>query len=48
MDKRIGLCIDVGHTARSGPDVAVKESQVAVGEGKMPVKAIFESLHGIG
>jgi len=70
MDKRIGLCIDVGHTARSGTDVpeaihkagprlydvhmkdladmAVKESQVAVGEGKMPVKAIFEALHGIG
>jgi len=70
MDKRIGLCIDVGHTARSGTDpveaihkagprlydlhmkdladMKVKESQVAVGEGKMPVKAIFEALNSIG
>jgi sugar phosphate isomerase/epimerase len=70
MDKRIGLCIDVGHTARSGTDVVeaihrggsrvydvhmkdladmrVKESQVAVGDGKMPVRAIFEALHAIG
>jgi len=70
MDRRIGLCIDVGHTARTGTDVveaihkagprlfdvhmkdladrSKKESQVAVGEGKMPVRAIFEALHGIG
>jgi len=70
MDRRIGLCIDVGHTARSGTDVigaihaagprvfdlhmkdladmSVKESQVAVGEGKMPVRGIFEALNAIG
>jgi sugar phosphate isomerase/epimerase len=70
MDSRIGLCIDVGHTARSGTDVveaihkagprlydmhikdladmAVKESQVAVGDGKMPVRGIFEALNAIG
>ncbi len=66
MDPRIGCCIDVGHTARAGTDVAQaihtvgprlfnmhmkdlsdfqsKESQVTVGEGKMPVRAIFEAL----
>ncbi len=74
MDKRIGVCIDLGHTARalsgSGTDVvqailkcnsrvfdihikdladmAVKESQVAVGEGKMPIRQIFEALNTIG
>jgi sugar phosphate isomerase/epimerase len=70
MDRRIGLCIDVGHTARSGTDVVkaihaagprlydvhikdladmkVKESQVAVGEGKMPIRGIFEALTSIG
>jgi sugar phosphate isomerase/epimerase len=69
MDKRIGLCIDVGHTARTGTDpteairkagsrvfdihikdladMKVKESQVAVGDGKMPVRGIFEALHAI-
>ncbi len=66
MDRRLGCCIDVGHTMRSGTDVVeairkagprlldihmkdladptVKESQVAVGEGVMPVRAIFEAL----
>jgi sugar phosphate isomerase/epimerase len=70
MDRRIGLCIDVGHTARSGTDVVeaihkagprlydlhikdladmkVKESQVAVGDGKMPIRGIFEALNAIG
>jgi sugar phosphate isomerase/epimerase len=70
MDRRIGLCIDVGHTARTGTDVveaihkagprlfdihlkdlgdmAVKESQVAVGDGKMPIRGIFEALNAIG
>ena len=68
MDKRVGLCIDVGHTARTGADVVewtrvalndgrlhdmhVKDlsnmmdmdSQVAVGEGKMPIRQIFSEL----
>jgi len=70
MDPRIGLCIDVGHTARTGTDVVeairtagsrvfdlhikdladmkVKESQVAVGDGKMPIRGIFEALNAIG
>ncbi len=69
MDRRIGLCIDVGHTARTGTDpveairkggsrvfdvhmkdladLAVKESQVAVGDGKMPVRDIFAALHAV-
>jgi len=66
MDPRMGCCIDVGHTARTGVDVVEaihaagprlfnvhmkdlsnlqnKESQVAVGEGAMPVRRIFEAL----
>jgi len=70
MDSRIGLCIDVGHTARAGTDpveaihkaekrlydvhikdladMMVKESQVAVGEGKMPIRGIFEALIAVG
>jgi sugar phosphate isomerase/epimerase len=66
MDKRMGCCIDVGHTVRAGTDVVAaihaagprlfnvhmkdltdftaKESQVAVGEGIMPVRGIFEAL----
>jgi len=66
LDPRCGLCIDIGHTARTGVDVVesiaeagsrlldmhvkdladmrVKESQVAVGEGKMPFPAIFRQL----
>jgi sugar phosphate isomerase/epimerase len=69
MDPRIGCCIDVGHTARTGTDVVQaihevgvrvfnvhmkdltnfqsKESQVAVGEGRMPLKRIFEALIAI-
>jgi sugar phosphate isomerase/epimerase len=69
LDPRVGCCIDVGHTARSGTDVVQairevgprlhnmhmkdltdftsKESQVAVGEGKMPVRQIFEALIAI-
>ncbi len=69
MDPRIGCCIDVGHTARTGTDVVdaihqvgprlfnmhmkdladmrVKESQVAVGRGKMPVRGIFEALMAV-
>lgn len=70
MDQRIGCCIDVGHTMRTGTDPVtaikkvgsrvydihmkdlaeskVKESQVAVGDGLMPVPQIFRALIGIG
>ena len=70
MDPRIGCCIDVGHTMRTGTDPVaaikkvgprlfdlhmkdladgkVKESQVAVGDGIMPVPAIFRALIDIG
>src|SRR5438445_2411359 len=66
MDRRMGCCIDVGHTVRTGSDVVQaihevgarlfnvhmkdltnfqdKESQVAVGDGIMPVPKIFEAL----
>ena len=66
MDPRVGCCVDVGHTARTGVDVVEaiagagdrvldmhmkdlgdlmqKDSQVAVGEGKMPVAGIFKQL----
>ena len=69
MDPRIGCCIDVGHSARAGADVAAavreagsrlfnihmkdltsftsKESQVAVGDGIMPVRDIFKALIAI-
>ncbi|WP_263382136.1 sugar phosphate isomerase/epimerase family protein [Granulicella arctica] len=66
MDQRIGCCIDIGHTMRTGTDpveairkagprlfdvhakdLAIandKESQVAVGDGIMPIPAIFKAL----
>lgn len=66
MDPRMGVCIDVGHTTRTGTDVvqSIREagprlldfhikdlgnlmdakSQVAVGEGSMPVVEIFKTL----
>ncbi|MFL6415381.1 MAG: sugar phosphate isomerase/epimerase family protein [Bryobacteraceae bacterium] len=66
MDPRCGLCIDIGHTSRTGVNIVdsiaeagprlldmhtkdladpmVKESQVAVGEGKLPIKQIFAQL----
>lgn len=68
MDPRMGLCIDIGHTVRTGADVVesirvagqagrlfdlhVKDlkdlkdskSQVAVGEGAMPIKEVFQAL----
>ena len=66
MDPRVGLCIDVGHTVRTGADVVEsikeagprlldmhvkdlrslsdKDSQCAVGEGKMPMVVIFKQL----
>jgi sugar phosphate isomerase/epimerase len=70
MDPRMGCCIDVGHTVRTGTDVVQaihevgprlfnvhikdltdfqdKESQVVVGDGKMPVPKIFQALVDIG
>jgi sugar phosphate isomerase/epimerase len=69
MDPRMGLCIDVGHTVRTGTDVVravadagprlldmhvkdlrdlrLAESQCIVGEGKIPIAAIFRQLHAI-
>ena len=66
MDPRMGCCIDIGHTARTGTNVVEaikqvgprlfnmhfkdltnfqsKESQVAVGDGIMPVRQIFATL----
>jgi sugar phosphate isomerase/epimerase len=70
MDPRMGLCMDVGHSARTGVDVVEsiaqagdrlldvhikdlrnlsdKDSQCDVGEGKMPVVAIFQQLRKMG
>ena len=67
MDPRMGLCIDCGHTSRTGVDVVesirvagarlhsmhmkdladakVKESQCDVGDGVLPIAAIFKQLH---
>lgn len=66
MDPRVGLCVDIGHTTRTGKDVVKeiadagarvldlhmkdlkdlmnKNSQAPVGDGKMPVKEIFQQL----
>lgn len=66
MDPRIGVCVDVGHTTRTGRDILEtirecgsrlidvhikdlkdlmdKDSQVDVGDGVMPVAAIFKEL----
>ena len=66
MDPRMGLCIDIGHTVRTGTDVVQSiadagprlldmhakdlrdlkdvKSQCIVGEGAMPVAAIFRQL----
>ena len=70
MDARMGLCIDIGHTARTGEDIVesitaagprlfemhfkdlrdknTKESQCVVGEGVLPIPAIFHELRKIG
>ena len=70
MDRRVGLCIDIGHTVRTGTDVVraiadagprlldmhakdlreltAKASQCIVGQGAIPVAAIFEQLETIG
>ncbi|MBI5086169.1 MAG: sugar phosphate isomerase/epimerase [Acidobacteria bacterium] len=66
MDPRMGVCVDVGHTTRTGKDVLeeieaagprlldmhmkdlkdlkVSTSQCDVGEGAMPIVAIFKLL----
>ena len=66
LDPRVGLCMDIGHTVRTGTDVVraavdagprlldmhakdlrdlkVKESQCIVGEGKIPIVALFRQL----
>jgi sugar phosphate isomerase/epimerase len=66
MDPRCGLCMDVGHSSRTGVDLVstiaeagprlldmhikdladpmVRDSQVPVGEGKLPIPKIFEQL----
>jgi sugar phosphate isomerase/epimerase len=70
MDPRCGLCIDLGHSARTGVDLVEslveagnrlfdvhikdlrslsdKASQCDVGDGAMPVVAIFKQLHKMG
>lgn len=66
MDPRCGLCMDVGHSARTGVDLvqtvaeagprlldmhikdlanpSEKNSQVPVGDGKLPIRGIFQQL----
>ena len=66
MDPLMGLCIDIGHTSRTGADIVEsiveagprlhevhmkdlkdkmdKASQCAVGEGVLPIPAIFKQL----
>jgi len=66
MDPRCGLCMDIGHTSRTGKDIVEsiaeagprlldmhvkdltdpmgKDSQVPVGEGKLPLPRIFLQL----
>ncbi len=66
LDPRCGLCMDIGHTSRTGADIVEsaaeagprlldmhvkdladpmkKDSQVPVGEGKLPIPAIFAQL----
>jgi sugar phosphate isomerase/epimerase len=70
MDRRMGLCIDIGHTVRTGTDVVraiadagprlldmhakdlrdltAKASQCIVGQGAIPIAAIFEQLEAMG
>jgi sugar phosphate isomerase/epimerase len=69
MDPRVGLCMDIGHTVRTGTDpvraaadagarlldmhakdlrdLRIKESQCVVGEGKIPVPALFRQLEAM-
>lgn len=69
MDPRMGLCMDIGHTVRTGTDpvkavldvgprlhdmhakdladLTKRDSQVAVGEGKLPIAGVFRALQTI-
>ncbi len=66
MDPRMGLCVDIGHTVRTGADIleeidvawdriydfhvkdltdfTSRDSQVDVGDGNLPIAAIFKML----
>jgi sugar phosphate isomerase/epimerase len=70
MDPRCGLCVDVGHTTRTGTDIVAslaesgsrlldvhikdlrdlmkRGSDCDVGEGAMPIAAIFKQLRNMG
>jgi sugar phosphate isomerase/epimerase len=70
LDPRVGLCMDIGHSARTGVDVVKsiaeagsrlldmhvkdladftsRDSQVDVGDGKMPFPAVFKQLKKMG
>jgi sugar phosphate isomerase/epimerase len=76
MDPRCGLCMDIGHTARTGTDIVesvaeagprlldmhvkdltdptnkdwkvARDSQVPVGQGKLPFGRLFDQLIRIG
>jgi sugar phosphate isomerase/epimerase len=70
MDPRVGLCVDLGHTTRTGVDIVEaiaeagdrvldihakdlrdlmdRDSQCIVGEGAMPITAIFRQLAAMG
>ena len=70
MDPRMGLCMDIGHTARTGADIVKsladagprlldmhvkdlldpkgKDSQCDVGDGRLPIVAIFKQLKKMG
>ncbi len=69
MDPRMGLCIDIGHTARTGADIlesireagprlfdihakdlrdtSARASQVAVGDGVLPIVEMFKLLRKV-
>jgi sugar phosphate isomerase/epimerase len=70
LDKRCGLCMDIGHSARTGADIVKatadagdrlfdmhvkdladtmkRESQVDIGDGKLPFPALFKQLKKMG
>jgi sugar phosphate isomerase/epimerase len=66
MDPRVGCCVDIGHTVRTGVDIietvrevgprlldmhtkdladfSSRDSQVVVGDGKIPIPGLFKEL----